>query len=162
MRTWNSKQILKNIQYLDRFPKSIGWRVEFDNLIYKDYSLVKEEGRVIIVPLNSSKEILMGHYNDVLGLVDDLKTIKIQIESNEEDCVILLSWKLLEDKSEYYLDPINDRFIPKNRYTKFELVLMHYLVNLFTIGTWKNLCVIKKAILRNSLCLLKTSCRKLT
>ena len=127
MRTWNSNQTLMTIQYLDRFPKSKGWSVEFGNLIYKDYSLVKEEGRVIIVPLDSSKEILIGQYNDVLGLVDDLNTIKIQIESNQEDCVILLSWKLLEDKADYFLDPINVRFISKNRYTKFEQVLIYHL-----------------------------------
>ena len=120
MRTWNPNQTLMNLQYLDRFPISRGWSVEFGNLIYKDYSLVKEEGRIIVVPLDSSKEILIGQYNDVLGLVDNLNTIKIQIESKEEDCIILLSWKILEDKPNYYLDPINNRFVPKNRYTMFE------------------------------------------
>ena len=115
MRTWNSNQTLMTIQYLDRFPKSIGWRVESGNLIYNDHSLVKEESRAIIVPLDSSKEILIGKYNDDLGFVDDLKTIRVEIESKEDDCVILLSWRLVKENPDFYLDLINDIFVPKNR-----------------------------------------------
>ena len=105
-----------NILYLDKYPKSRGWSFEFGHLIYKNFSLVNEEDRVIIVPLDSSKDILIGQYNDALGIVDDLNTIKVKIESKEDDCIILLSWKLLEDKAEYYLDLVNDRFVPKRRY----------------------------------------------
>ena len=66
--------------------------------------------------MNTSKDILVGKFNDVTNYMDNLHSAEVRITSSENDCVLQLDWNSLEDKSDYYYHIRNNVFVPKLKY----------------------------------------------
>ena len=84
--------------------------------MYLDRSFIKDNDLSVMIPMNTSKEILVGKYNDVTDYMDDLHSAEVRITSSENDCVLQLDWNILEDKSDYYYHIRNNVYIPKLKY----------------------------------------------
>ena len=79
----------------------MAWKYQQDNLIYLDRSFVTENSWSIVIPLNISKDILVGKLNDVTHTMDSLHTAKIVINSRESDCVLQLDWSFSKDMTDH-------------------------------------------------------------
>ena len=94
----------------------MAWKYQKDNLIYLDRSFVTENSWSIVIPLNISKDILVGKLNDVTHTMDSLHTAKIVINSRESDCVLQLDWSFSKDMTHHYLHLATNTLVPKFSY----------------------------------------------
>ena len=113
-RTWESNdERLQSYSYQSKQSAiTIGrkWVRHKDMLVWtSESSLVQNEDELcsIVVPMNTSDEIVAGKYNSATGLVDQLYSTDIEISSSPKDCLLSLSLTLLS-KKDYALSLTRD------------------------------------------------------
>ena len=102
--------------YIDRYLliKSMGWKYEYDTLLYQDMSLVTENAWTVIIPMDISKSIHVGKFNGLTYYVDNLYSANITTKNDfENECILQLNWNFLEDKTGYLLNIRNSNIFQK-------------------------------------------------
>ena len=95
-RVWNPRGNLTQLYYFNETGRGYGWGMASEKyLIYNDYSLVVDDIKLsLFVPFNKSQDIFAGSYFSILGYVEDLHSVDVEISSKKEDCILNLRWKL--------------------------------------------------------------------
>ena len=72
--------------YYDKSTKSMAWKYHYNNLMYFDFSRVTNNDWTVLIPLNISKTILAGKYNEFTDYMDDLHSVNIENNKYKSVC----------------------------------------------------------------------------
>ena len=95
-RKWNANGNLTDLYYWNETLRGYGWRLPDDKyLVYSDDSFVVDDVKLaIFVPINKSEDIFAGSYFEIVGLVQEIHAVHVEITSTKDDCILNLKWKL--------------------------------------------------------------------
>ena len=93
--------------YDGAWPTGYHWKMEYDNLILHDKSMVVDDRKASLVfPLTKQGTIgdpMAGDYNPYTGSLDNIQGVLLKgIKSNQTDCVLDIEYQLLEKESFSY------------------------------------------------------------
>ena len=93
-RNWNFGN-LTEFSYRDIKPKGFTWLRDHNFLIYQYSNFISEDEEIlsVAIPMNKSDEILVGTYNNALGILENVHGAEIQVKSSKEYCMLNLTWK---------------------------------------------------------------------
>ena len=144
-RTWNSYKNLTNFVYVDgQQPKSKCWSYFQDYLIWEDCSMVKENSEVwsLLIPLNSSKDILSGkiYYEKGFdfGVSEEIHNVNVQITSKNDACFLNLEWTKIEKKDYILFLKPSDREVMISSYETMPMCKQNGTIS-EQFYAWKNL-----------------------
>ena len=95
------------------------WKYFEDYLIWSSESAFFQydnELWSVFVPMNTTEEIMVGKFNQISGLADELHSAEVKITSSENDCFMVLKIKFLEKKDFKISFMKHKRRIPLIRY----------------------------------------------
>ena len=93
LRNWNFGD-LTQMSFKDLKPKGFTWLRDNNYLIYQYSNFISEDEEIlsVAIPMNTSDEILVGTYNNALGILENVHSAEIQVKSKEY-CMLNLIWK---------------------------------------------------------------------
>ena len=97
---------LKYLESHDQLIKYRQWRKVGKYLLWTTISSIvhkDEKGlQTIFIPFEESDEILVGHFDDTLGIVTDVHEVDVKVTISKKYCFMELDWKL-RAKKDFYL-----------------------------------------------------------
>ena len=80
-----------------KVDKYLLW-TSFSSIVHKDV----KDLQTILIPFEKSDNVLVGHFDDSLGIVKNVHEVDLKVISSKEDCFMELDWTL-RGKKDFYL-----------------------------------------------------------
>ena len=72
-----------------KVDKYLLW-TSFSSIVHKDV----KDLQTILIPFEKSDNVLVGHFDDSLGIVKNVHEVDLRVISSKEDCFMELDWTL--------------------------------------------------------------------